>query len=396
MKLSPGVMSNHKLIISSAGSGKTTFLVKTALDNPSQKILITTYTENNEKEISNKFIKEKGCVPKNVTIQTWFSFLIQHGVKPFQGSIHDGLFEGNIKGLLLVSNKSGQKIDKNNNPIISKLGHPLYWSEEYFGKHYFTKTDKVFSDKLSKLTVKVNSASNNSIIERISRIFDHIMIDEVQDLAGYDLEVIKLLMKDCSKVTMVGDPRQVTYLTHLEAKNKPYREGKIEEFLLQKCKSLIKDGIDHTTLVKSHRCSKEICDYASKLYPDLTPTTSCECCNIKPDLHQGVFLVKTNDLEEYLNKFKPVQLRMNRNRSVNEDLMAMNMGESKGATFDRVILYTTEKMNEWVENSSTNLASGTRARFYVGLTRAKFSVAIIHDYDSDKVYTGMIKYQSEE
>lgn len=74
-------MSN-KLIIAAAGSGKTTHLVKEALKITDSRVLITTYTEANENEIKKKFYAINGCIPENITIQTWFSFLIQHGVKP--------------------------------------------------------------------------------------------------------------------------------------------------------------------------------------------------------------------------------------------------------------------------------------------------------------------------
>lgn len=90
-------MSN-KLIIAAAGSGKTTHLVEEALKITEGKVLITTYTEANEQEIAKKFYKLNGYIPENVTIQTWFSFLIQHGVKPYQSVIYDG----KVNGLLLV------------------------------------------------------------------------------------------------------------------------------------------------------------------------------------------------------------------------------------------------------------------------------------------------------
>ncbi|WP_424769430.1 UvrD-helicase domain-containing protein [Paenibacillus sp. sgz302251] len=52
----------------------------------------------------------------------------------------------------------------------------------------------------------------------MSKIFSHIFIDKIQDLAGYDLEIVKLLLKSRSNILFVGDPRQVTYLTHIERK----------------------------------------------------------------------------------------------------------------------------------------------------------------------------------
>ena len=64
----------NELLIASAGAGKTTLLVREAL-SCSEAVLITTFTEENEREIRKKFVKlNNGVIPSNVTIQTWFSF----------------------------------------------------------------------------------------------------------------------------------------------------------------------------------------------------------------------------------------------------------------------------------------------------------------------------------
>jgi len=382
-------VSKHKLIISSAGSGKTTFLVSEALKLNDKEVLISTYTEANEKEIRKKFVEEIGYIPKNVTIQTWFSFLIKHGIKPFQGLMNADLFENDIRGMLLVSKPSAFRFK-------SKLGYPVYFKEEdNFNKHYFSKEHRIYSDKISKFIIRLASVDDGSTFHRVSRIFDHIMIDEVQDLAGNDLEIIKLLMKNCDSVTMVGDPRQVTYLTHIEAKHKGYRKGRIAEFLTDKCKSLIKDGIDEMTLKDSHRCPPSICNYASKLFPEFEPTTSCGCCNIVPNIHEGIFLVKPEHLSKYLSKYNPIQLRWDKRVKTHQDFDSLNFGESKGATYERVLIYPTVDMGNWIMNNNFKLTDGARAKFYVGLTRARFSAAIAYDYDEKIQYNGMIKYKPE-
>ena len=69
-------MSN-KLIVAAAGSGKTTHLVKEALKVVDSKVLITTYTEANEKEIRKKFYKLNGCIPENITIQIRIQMLLK-------------------------------------------------------------------------------------------------------------------------------------------------------------------------------------------------------------------------------------------------------------------------------------------------------------------------------
>ena len=112
----------NQLIIAAAGSGKTTYLVKNALQQ-SDNVLITTFTIANEMEIRNKFLEFNGCVPHNITIQTWYSFLLQHGVRPFQGVVLDD----KINGMILVDSKSGKKYD-------GKYG-PVYYGEEIGRAH---------------------------------------------------------------------------------------------------------------------------------------------------------------------------------------------------------------------------------------------------------------------
>ena len=74
---------NNLLYIAAAGAGKTTKLVKTAIEKSlKETVLITTFTDTNEQEIRNKFYQYNSAIPKNVTILTWFSLVVQHGIKP--------------------------------------------------------------------------------------------------------------------------------------------------------------------------------------------------------------------------------------------------------------------------------------------------------------------------
>ena len=57
-------------------------------------------------------------------------------------------------------------------------------------------------------------------------------------MAGYDLEFIRLLLQSNSIIKMAGDPRQVTYHTHFADKYIKYKDGKIQEFIINECKSL--------------------------------------------------------------------------------------------------------------------------------------------------------------
>lgn len=359
-------MSNNKLLIAAAGAGKTTHIVKRALSVENSNALITTYTQVNEEEIRKKVIEINGFIPENITIQTWFSFLIQHGVKPYQSF----LFEEKVKGLLFVNSQSGVK-------YYTKKGFPVTHREsEDFKKHYFSKDNRIYSDKLSKFVYKCNNESGGLIIDRISKIYQHVFIDEAQDLAGYDLSFLEQMFKNNLSLILVCDPRQVTYLTHWERKFKKYQNGKIAEFIKNEC-NRIDVEIDSTTLSESHRNVSKICSFANKLYPDLEPARSAN--NEKTD-HDGIFLVRSKDRFKYLEKYNPIQLRWSsKNKQVSDRFRVLNFGESKGQTFDRVLIYPTKRMLKWVRDFETNLKNQTKAKFYVAITRAKFSVGIVCD-----------------
>lgn len=369
-------MSN-KLIVAAAGSGKTTNLVREALKVTNSKVLITTYTEANEKEIRKKFYEVNGCIPENIIIQTWFSFLIQHGVKPYQSILYDG----KVKGLLLVNTKSGLR-------YRTKTGQPVYFGENDVQHHYFSESGLIYSDKLSKFVVKINELTKGLVIERISKIYTHIFIDEIQDMAGYDLEIIKLLFYSKINVLLVGDPRQVTYHTHDEAKYKKYSDGNIVDFVKNECAGC-SVMIDDTTLNTTYRNNKAICDFANSIYSNYKP---CECIEHKITGHDGVFFVSPKHIDTYLSLYHPIQLRDTKKTSVNLEYPYMNIGESKGLTFERVLIYPTTKMIDWILDNGKELKPQSKSKFYVGVTRAKHSVAIVFDNKKNISVQGIQNY----
>lgn len=374
----------NKLVIAAAGSGKTTYLVREALAVESRRVLITTYTESNELGIRQKFLEIHGSVPGNVHIQTWFSLLIEHGIKPFQGN----LFEWDVAGMLLDSKRSGF--------LYKTKKGPVYRAEGDFRAYYFDRRNRVFSDKMSKLVLRCNGASDGAVFERFSRVYPYIFVDEVQDLAGHDLDILMTLFKSTSNVVLVGDPRQVTYLTHNEARHKKYADGGIEKFLRDTMPKKIKCDIDTVSLAASHRNSTAICEVSSKLYPEMGATAACECpgCRQPAPDDAGLFIVRRKDLRRYLEKFRPVQLRWSSSVKVaSTELTTLTFGRAKGLGFDRVVIYPTQDMVEWLKDPDWALKSETRAKLYVALTRARHAVAVVHDLPEDEEIPGFTLYK---
>ncbi len=361
-------MSENKLIVAAAGSGKTTFLINEALKIKDHNVLITTYTEANEAEIRKKLIEERGCIPRNITTQTWFSFLLKHGVRPYQGVV----LNEKINGLILVNKQSAQ-----------------YIPEVNVKNHYFTPNRKIYSDKLSKFVIKCNNESSSKVIKRLNRIYSYIFIDEIQDLASYDLDILKLILESKVTLYMVGDPRQVTYLTHHARRHSKYKNGKIQDFIREECpEDTCK--IDTKSLITSHRNSKIICEFSSKLYSEYIKSEPCECdgCREHAPDHQGVFLVKDEDVKEYCEKYNPQKLHYQKAKFPD-----MNYGASKGLSFDRVLIYPTVKIREYLKEGNISDIETVKAKLYVAITRARYSVGIICDYDDTDYIEGLRRYK---
>lgn len=346
----------NKLIIAVAGSGKTTHLVREALSK-SGNVLITTYTEANAVEIQNKIYNEKGYIPQNITVKTWFSFLLQHLVRPYQSLMDESLCGIRI-GFFLNPGRSALYVKKNN--VL---------------KYYFTESFKIYSDKISEFAYEVNKKSNNIIRRRLSRIFQHIFIDEAQDLAGWDYDILKLLFDSAANVLLVGDPRQCTYTTNDSAKNNKFKKKfheYIEHFFSDEC------IIDEEVLMTSHRNSKAICEFSSQLFPNLRASVPCNCLECRRVIsgHSGVYIVENADKEAYIQSFSPQVLVYS--KSKNEEL---NFGASKGLSFDRVLIKPTGKISKFLVKRDLSIldSPSTISKFYVALTRARYSVGIIHN-----------------
>ena len=339
------------LIIAAAGAGKTTFLVKKALEI-SENVLITTYTDANEQSIRDKFYEINGCIPSNVTIMPWFSLLIKHGIRPYQSY----LINNRVSGVLLVN-----KADKN-----------LLRLKDTNEKKYVTASGNVYSNMISKLPCVLDELSNGCVFRRIRKIFSYVFVDEIQDFAGYDLEVIRKLHEDGCHMILVGDPRQTTYRTHYETKYKKYAGGKIVNFVQENIPEM---HIDSTTLAVSYRNNQIICNLANQMYPDMKP---CDSAMNEKTGHDGIFWVDEKDIDNYMEKYNPVQLRYDNRTKVSTRFKTMTFGSAKGLTFDRVLIYPTQPMLNWLSGKSRDMKEGSLSKFYVAVTRAKYSVAFVY------------------
>ena len=362
-------MGNNTLYIAAAGAGKTTFLVDRALRFASEKVLITTYTDENTAVIKSEIRKRRGGIPNNIEVIPWFTFLLRYGVKPFLAST--GFGDKDPQGVNLVNGRSA--------PYARKTS-PAY---------YFDNDEKVYNDKLAALALLENERTNGLVIRRISLVYDVILIDEIQDVSGPDLDFIGCLLKSECDVIMAGDQRQHTFSTNNAARNSQFRSLGLGSYLESSglvglCK------VDQETLNGSYRCSQPILDFANTLYPDFPETVSLQRSSHQDGSHLGVYLIQRNAVMEYAARWSPAPLRFDARSFVTDGISATNCGVSKGRTFDRVLFFPSGTILDWMKGKRDDLSGTTRAKLYVAVTRARFSVAIVVDQSFECHRSGVV------
>ena len=70
-----------------------------------------------------------------------------------------------VNGINFVEGKSGLRFNSNS-------GFPVYYGEKDFDKYYFDNHNRIYTDKLAKLVLRINKASKGLVFQRITSIFN--------------------------------------------------------------------------------------------------------------------------------------------------------------------------------------------------------------------------------
>lgn len=350
--------SENRIIIACAGAGKTTRLVAEALNDRDRRIAIVTYTNNNTREIGKRFAEMNSGVPKHVDVMTWFGFLLRECARPYQRSRYS---EKRIESMLFVNKQSTRGI-----------------AEANTRRYYFAGGDLIYSDKIAKFVVECEKASSKAVTARLGQIYTDVFIDEFQDLAGWDLEVIRMLLHSGIRVTLVGDPRQHIYSTNPSPKNKQYLGIKVVK-LVEEWETDRLCSSEHMNA--THRCNGPICEFSNTLWPRMDTMTP-----LRNDTtgHDGVFLVAEALVKEYMERFEPQVLRHDK-RAATYGREALNFGLAKGLQFKRVLIVPTGPIKKYLQSGALSDVENSRDKLHVAVTRASYSVAFVFDGKSPVV-----------
>jgi len=321
-----------------------------AINHPAEKILLTTYTHENTTLLYDTVCEINGIQPQNIVIMSWFSFLLAECVRPYQNFIYADKRIENLHFVPYISAKFTRRSD--------------------FRSFYLSNDNHIYSDKMTDFAYCCNEKSGGLVVNRLELMFDVFILDEAQDISGWDLDFIELLLKSKIKVIMVGDVRQRTYSTSKSIKNKRYSDDIYLWFAYLEAKGYGKVKL----LNKSYRCIQTICDFADALFPSLPKTLSH---NYKDNEHTGIYILNPSDLYEYCGLFSPQILAHDKRAATKfPGLLLKNFGLVKGQTFNHVVIVPTKPIEKYLSNGDIAVLS-SKEKLYVAITRARFSVAFI-------------------
>lgn len=388
-------MVKNKLYLAAAGAGKTTFLVNRAIElmsnNDTKSIALITFTTKNQNVIEQRIRKQFGFVPSKIRIVGWYAFLLEYCIRPFMGSIIEELYCSST-GVYFVNGTSGKMV-VNGNTITTYAADDLK-------KKFLTQGNLFYSDKLAEFSIKCFKANKQVFSQRIGNIFSYIFIDEVQDLSAWDYEILTQLVKNEKLTTILcGDLRQKTYSTNQCPKNKSYK-SRIDLFFEEKVNTKKKRyiEIDNDTLNKSHRFGSEIADFASRIFGNAYPTTlPCTCTDCKQKQNEftgnkGVYLVARSKVDSFIKRYNPLVLIWDKRHDEKVSYKTVNYGESKGIEDDVTLIYPTANIVSVflsLPKNNTKIVEGSRSRFYVAVTRARYLCGIVVDDNFDNKGIGL-------
>lgn len=342
----------NRLILAVAGSRKTQGIVDHCASlTCERRAVIVTYTQRNQTELRAR-LRDCGGGRPTIVVTGWFTFLLREFARPF---IPLKFPEARVRG-------------------FNFDGRPHMYAA---GINRFLDQDgAVYKSELGRLAYELIIASDGASIRRLECMYDEIHIDEVQDLSGYDWEVVDALLRSRLDVQMVGDIRQAVLSTNPRGqKNKKYAYAEVIGWFREREAAGLIEIVENST---TWRCRPEIAHFSDSIFDSSWPFPQTASMNHRVTGHDGVFLVHPKNVFEYMARYRPQCLRDSANSGKKLNLDYMNFGQAKGATFSRVLVVPTDGIQQFVKSGKV-LAPVSAARFYVAVTRAEQSVAIVLD-----------------
>lgn len=352
-----------KVILAVAGAGKTYHICHNLDTN--KRNLIIAFTHENVQNIKKELNDAFGCIPKLTTISTFDSFIYKNFILAYENTIGKYFNVKSFKsnGVSLI--KPPEKCIKTKQRPIR---NPYYVRKEYIG-HYMTKHNQYYCKTLSELALQVKNRETNLIKRAISRLkifYDNILVDEFQDFREFNYTILIELAKLFKDVTFVGDFYQHS-VSGVNNSGKPFDKINTYDSFIDSLHNLGFE-VDLITLVKSRRCSKEVCDYIKK---------KLNINIISSEINVGNVIWADDFAEDVIRNDDIIKLVFK--NSEERKFNAMNWSYSKGSTMDSVCVILTENFENMNDDTFTTngIPSSTINKLYVAMSRSRGNLYLI-------------------
>ena len=336
---------DKKVMFAVAGAGKTTHIVNSL--SADKRSLILTYTIANEENLRRKIIEKfDGRWPESITLMKYFSFLFRFCYRPF--------LSDNIRAKGIVYENNPNRFEKKTNM-----------------EYYLSPGGYFYSNRLS-LFVLERAGVLDDVKERISRYFDELIIDEIQDIAGQDFTLLENLMEIDINQLFVGDFYQHTYDTSLDGNvNKSLFTNRTAYEKRYTDKGFV---CDTTTLMNSWRCSPSVCEY-------ITDNLGIEIHSNKPICEDTEIRLVSDPAEiELIFKDQDI-VKLHYQKAAAFGIGHRNWGETKGEDHykDVCVLLNKNTAKEYSKGNLKSLVPRTKNKLYVAISRARGNVYFINE-----------------
>lgn len=343
-------MDNKRLIHAVAGSGKTTKIIESI--DPQKRNLILTYTETNQNTIRAKLIDKFGFIPESTFIFGVFEFLYSFCLVPYLGKRPKGInFDYEPQGKF-----DNTTIDNTGRIVQNQLSKSLL------------RGSLIYKRKEIRF--------DNSYLDRIDKFFDCIYVDECQDFESDDFDWLLSLSNLNAEVFLFGDFYQKTFSTSRRGNKGKGIHSSFENWI-----KVISDAgfeIDLSSLSKSYRCPKIVCDF-------IVDNLAIEILSQREEkLPAEIILIDSKDKIESIMTNDNV-MKLFYQKSYDYDCKSQNLGDSKGSEYDNVCVVlnpTTYKL--FAVNHLNELSSQTKSKFYVACTRTRGNLYFVNQSDLEK------------
>jgi DNA helicase-2/ATP-dependent DNA helicase PcrA len=328
------------VILAVAGSGKTSRLV--AMLDEERRFLVVTYTDLNRDNIRTKIIQRFGYFPANITLFTYFSFLHGFCYRPF-----------------LRSEKETKGVTFELPPTF-----PSYKLTDE--RYYMTSSRRLYANRLAKFIDQSNLT--REVVTRMEKYFDVFFVDEVQDLAGHDFNFLMDISAAKLNATFVGDFFQHTFDT---SRDRNVNASLHDDYAAYKARfKTAKLSVDIDSLKRSHRCSKNVCDFITKKIGILIEAHDDRESVVRFEDDPATVLAIYED---------PGIVKLFYQEHHKYACYSQNWGASKGVDRyqDVCVVLNLGTVKAWQSGSFRDINAKTRNKLYVACSRARGNLTLV-------------------